>query len=231
MFRFKDYIQEDNKHYEDAEEHLSKANDAEAKGDMKSFHAHMADHHDCMSEWHDSKGRSASADKHAEKAEMHHEKSLSVKEESTPYWKKPSFNKRMSQMAKQERKERERKAAEQKPVKEEAEQIDELSKDTVARYKEKASRALDWAKSRLTRAIDNNEYKDSMDASRVVDNRKQGLKKADQRLKEGLKPEHNMRPGWMIKGDPELAKKVDANKKKYQEFRKYIGKKVEKESK
>jgi phosphopantetheine adenylyltransferase len=65
-----------------AEMHLSKANDADAKGDKKSFHAHMADHHDSMSEWHDSKGRSASADKHAEKADYHHEKSLS---EETDY--------------------------------------------------------------------------------------------------------------------------------------------------
>ena len=44
-----------------------------------------------------------------------------VKEETTPYWKKPSFIKRMSQMAKQERLERERKEAEKnKQVKEDA---------------------------------------------------------------------------------------------------------------
>ena len=66
--------------YEKAEEHLSKANDAEREGRMKDFHAHMADHHDAMSEWHDSKGRSASADKHAEKADMHHEKAMALKE-------------------------------------------------------------------------------------------------------------------------------------------------------
>lgn len=65
---------EDNKHYDEAEEHLSKANDAEAKGDKLAFHHHMADHHDAMSEWHDSKGRSASADRHAEKAEYHSDK-------------------------------------------------------------------------------------------------------------------------------------------------------------
>ena len=72
----KSRLKEDNSHYDEAEEHLSKANDADAKGDTKAFHAHMADHHDCLSMWHDSKGRSASADKHAEKAEFHHEKSL-----------------------------------------------------------------------------------------------------------------------------------------------------------
>jgi len=58
-------------------------------------------------------------------------------EETTPYWKKPSFNKRMSQMAKQERREREQKEAEKKPVKEENMTIDEqinevLSKDATA---------------------------------------------------------------------------------------------------
>lgn len=31
-------------------------------------------------------------------------------------------------------------------------------------------------------------------------------------IEEGLKPEHNMRPGWMLKADPELAAKVKKNK-------------------
>jgi hypothetical protein len=78
----KDLREEATDYHAQAEMHLSKANDADAKGDKKSFHAHMADHHDSMSEWHDSKGRSASADKHAEKADYHHEKSLS--EETNP---------------------------------------------------------------------------------------------------------------------------------------------------
>jgi hypothetical protein len=67
-------VNEDNSHYEEAEEHLSKANDADAKGDKLAFHHHMADHHDSMSQWHDSKGRSAAADKHAEKADYHSDK-------------------------------------------------------------------------------------------------------------------------------------------------------------
>ena len=61
-------------HYEEAEEHLSKANDAEARGDKMAYHHHMADHHDSMSQWHEEKGRSGSADKHAEKADMHSDK-------------------------------------------------------------------------------------------------------------------------------------------------------------
>jgi hypothetical protein len=75
------HLGESNNHYDEAEKHLSLANDADAKGDKATFHAHMANHHDAMSEWHESKGRSASADKHAEKADYHHEKSLTVKED------------------------------------------------------------------------------------------------------------------------------------------------------
>ena len=67
-------FKEDNSHYDEAQEHLSKANDADAKGDKLAFHHHMADHHDSLSQWHESKGRSAAADKHAEKADYHSEK-------------------------------------------------------------------------------------------------------------------------------------------------------------
>ena len=61
-------------HHEEAEYHLSKANDAEARGDKMAYHHHMADHHDSMSQWHEERGRSGSADKHAEKADMHSDK-------------------------------------------------------------------------------------------------------------------------------------------------------------
>ena len=71
-------IREETGHYAKAEEHLSKANDADANGKMASFHAHMADHHDELSQWHESKGRSATADKHADKADYHHEKSIDI---------------------------------------------------------------------------------------------------------------------------------------------------------
>jgi len=61
-------------HYEDADEHMSKANDAHSEGDMVGYHSHMADHHDSMSQWHEEKGRGFHADKHSEKAEMHADK-------------------------------------------------------------------------------------------------------------------------------------------------------------
>jgi hypothetical protein len=61
-------------HYAGADEHMSKANDADAKGDKLAYHHHMADYHDSLSQWHEDKGRSASADKHAEKADFHSDK-------------------------------------------------------------------------------------------------------------------------------------------------------------
>ena len=86
--QFDNDLKEDNSHYDEAEEHLSKANDADAKGDKLAFHHHMADHHDSLSQWHESKGRSAAADKHAEKADYHSEKytehARGVKEEIEP---------------------------------------------------------------------------------------------------------------------------------------------------
>ena len=63
-----------------------------------------------------------------------------VKEETTPYWKKSSFNKRMSKMAKQERLERERKEAEKKPVKEETlDQQDDRAKQ-LKRFKDQMTK-------------------------------------------------------------------------------------------
>jgi hypothetical protein len=61
-------------HYEDADEHMSKANDAHSQGDMLGYHSHMANHHDSMAQWHEEKGRGLHAEKHSEKAEMHADK-------------------------------------------------------------------------------------------------------------------------------------------------------------
>jgi len=65
-------------HYEDADEHETKANDAHSQGDMLGYHTHMANHHDSMSQWHEEKGRGFHADKHAEKADMHGDKATQI---------------------------------------------------------------------------------------------------------------------------------------------------------
>jgi hypothetical protein len=49
-------------------------------------------------------------------------------------------------------------------------------------------------------------------------------------IEEGLKPEHNMRPGWMIKADPVLKAKIAANKAKQKEMKSILGKKLKEES-
>lgn len=295
--------------YEKAEEHLSKANDADAKGDKKAFHAHMADHHDAMSEWHDSKGRSASADKHAEKADYHHEKSLSesyddnrhgfakrhreddeyhngpdpVKhtfvhtvskeggekhqrtvttglttrpkhefehlarqhlekqgykihestelEEATPYYNKPSFLKKMGNVAKQERLAREKKEKEKKEVKEET-TLDEV-KMTAAMKLQRAFQREQEKTARERKAgedlLKKNEPKKTNEETEVCPtcNRNPCWCDDSHGFVEGLKPEHKMRPGWMLKADPVLAKKVADNKKKYKSFKDTVGKKIE----
>jgi predicted RNA binding protein YcfA (HicA-like mRNA interferase family) len=50
----------------------------------------------------------------------------------------------------------------------------------------------------------------------------------EESLEEGKKPGH-LNPGWMLKADPKLAAKVDANKKKYKSFTQNVGKKLVKE--
>ena len=67
-------VSESNHHYDDAQEHLTKATTAEKTGKEMDFHGHMADHHDSLSQWHESKGRGVSADKHASKSEEHSER-------------------------------------------------------------------------------------------------------------------------------------------------------------
>jgi len=52
--------------------------------------------------------------------------------------------------------------------------------------------------------------------------------KSREELGEGYKPEHNMRPGWMVKADPELKKKIDAAKARRAEFKRLVGKDVKK---
>jgi hypothetical protein len=47
-----------------------------------------------------------------------------------------------------------------------------------------------------------------------------------EQVEEGLKPEHNMRPGWMIKADPVLKAKIAANKAKQKEMKSILGKKL-----
>ena len=49
------------------------------------------------------------------------------------------------------------------------------------------------------------------------------------KMHEGLKPDHKA-PGWMLRADPKLKAKVDANKAKNKEFKKLVGTKKEQAS-
>ena len=127
-------------------------------------------------------------------------------------------------------------------IHEEVQQIDELSSDTLQSYKDKAMKSAEDEASK-------GNYKKSTD--RLMGHMKATGKQMSKLLKkeeaercevcgkvacecddshgfvEGLKPEHNMKPGWMLKADPELAKKVAENKKKFKSFKDTVGKKIE----
>ena len=66
-----------------AEAHLSKANDADAKGDNYGYHMHMTNHHEALSQWHDSKGRGGLAAKHEDLAAKHEDKAEDAREASS----------------------------------------------------------------------------------------------------------------------------------------------------
>jgi hypothetical protein len=123
-------VVEESDAYAKSEENKRSADAAKKQGDMFAHHLHMADHHENLAQWHGEKGRHSTADSHAEKAEKHHELAMQHKmkkeetelDEATPYYNKPSWIKKMSQAAKQERLAREKKEKEAKPqVKEQSE--------------------------------------------------------------------------------------------------------------
>ena len=99
--------------YEQAEEHKNKASKALETSDMESYHHHMSQHHEHMGQWHESKGRHSAADREYAKAEEHHEKGINASKSTS---------------------------RSVKSTNEEA-QINELSSELLARYKEKAGAA------------------------------------------------------------------------------------------
>lgn len=216
--------------YEKAEENKRSADAAKKQGDMFAHHLHMADHHDNMAEWHGSKGRHGEADKHAEKAEQHHEKAMALKEEveldeeakghtieahgikgtkGTPWRKTFKSHEHLHDWAeKNDSVEVHGTRDLQKSVKEEAE-LDE---------------ARMTAAMKLQKAFQREQEKSERERKAGEDLMNKNKEKP---VQEGLKPEHNMRPGWMLKADPELAKKVADNKKKFKSFKDTVGKKIE----
>jgi hypothetical protein len=122
---------------------------------------------------------------------------------------------------------------------EEVEQIDELSKKTLGSYAKKATSSMRGvaASAELAGALDRDNPQREKYQNRAL-KRVAGVEKAVDRLakeeveqvEEGLKPEHNMRPGWMIKADPILRAKIAANKAKQKEMKSILGKKLKEES-
>lgn len=209
-----------------SEENKKSADAAHKQGDMFAHHMHMADHHDNLSQWHSEKGRHGVADSHAAKAEEHHEKAMSLKEETieeaTPYYNKPSFLKKMGRVAKQERLAREKKEAEaKKPVKEQFDQeftvLEEAAKSIDKGeydYEGQMARTQlqttlrnctdlidmiqdddnmpEWVQSKITLAQDYiTTVRDYLQSKEELEEAATGAK-----------------PGWMLRQDPALAKKL-----------------------
>jgi len=117
----------------------------------------------------------------------------------------------------QEKTARERKAGEDllkkkdepKKTNEEVEQIDEAPKDhTIEAHGIKGMKRTPWRKT-FKHEDHLHDWAEKNDADVHGTRELEGAKKS---VKEGLKPQHNMRPGWMLKADPELAAKVKKNK-------------------
>jgi hypothetical protein len=95
---------------------------------------------------------------------------------------------------------------------EEIEQVDEISKKTLGSYVKKAQRDMSRSASssmlhkQLAKDGDSTQDKYAKDATKDVVKRRKGIDKAVDRLtKEGT---DSLSPGWMLKKDPELAKKL-----------------------
>ena len=128
-----------------------------------------------------------------------------------------------------------------KPVKEHIEQLDELSSDTLQSYKDKAMKSAEDQASKGNYKKSTNRLMGHMKATGKQMSKlfkKEEIERCEVCGKvacecddshgfvEGKKPGH-LNPGWMLKVDPELAKKVADNKKKFKSFKDTVGKKIE----
>jgi hypothetical protein len=218
--------------YEDAQKHKELADEhAEEHGkDSSHYHHAMANHHEAMGRWHESKGRNSIADKEFNKADSHHEQGVAAAtskneelEEATPYYNKPSFLKNMGRIAKQERLAREKKEAEakQKPVKEQFDQefnvLEEAAKSIdKGEYDYEGQMARTQLQTTLrncTDLIDMIEDDDNMPewvqskitlAQDYITTVRDYLQSKEE-LEEGAS---GYQPGWMLRQDPALAKKL-----------------------
>ena len=151
---------EGNDSFEQSEDHKVHAEMAKGEGRIGAYHAHMVQHHELRGHWHASKGRHDAADREYDKAEHHHNESLkhpfneevNLKEggftagwrDETHFGKGVPTNRPMTD---KEKAEHEKMKQLQKSLddmgksdlkKEEVEQIDELSKDTLQSYFDKS---------------------------------------------------------------------------------------------
>jgi hypothetical protein len=105
-------------------------------------------------------------------------------------------------------------------------QVDELSQNTLRQYHGKS--ALDIRKKRDQLNKGTLSTADHKKAQRRVTGINRAANKMEE-VEEGMKPDRKA-PGWMLRADPKLKAKVDANKAKNKEFKKLVGTKKEQAS-
>jgi phosphopantetheine adenylyltransferase len=178
-YRLGEEVELNEGHYETAEAHRAKAMAAKQKGDAESYHHHMSNHYDSIAQWHDSKGRHNMSDISAEKAEKHHEASINGgKLKTEDVSEEPAMKHRVAVTVSDPN---------HTAVSKRKEQIQKFAKVTAGSEEDAVKKASAHFK-------------------------KAGFKihgaEHHSMVKEDLDEEAGTKPGWMLKQDPALAKKL-----------------------
>ena len=105
-------------------------------------------------------------------------------------------------------------------------QVDELSQNTLRQYHGKSALYIRKKRDQLNKGTLSTA--DHKKAQRRVTGINRAANKMEE-VEEGMKPDRKA-PGWMLRADPKLKAKVDANKAKNKEFKKLVGTKKEQAS-
>jgi hypothetical protein len=103
--------------------------------------------------------------------------------------------------------------------KEEVEQINELSKETLTSYIDKAADPKTASRGKTQKGI--------LKSIKAIGGVAKAIgKRAKQQMEEGKKP-GSLGVGWMLKKDPKLASIIAAKKEKMKSFKQHVGSKIE----
>lgn len=166
--------------FEAAQKHKEKALEAQKKGDSEAYHHHMSNHHEEIGKWHEDKGRHAVADISFKKAEDHHEASISGGKIKEESVQEEPAQKHRVQVT-----------------------ITDPNHTAVSKRKEKMQKFVKVAADSEESAVTKAKAHYTKNGYKVHEAEHAGMVKED--LDEGAT---GTKPGWMLKQDPALAKKI-----------------------